>query len=278
MGQKKERMNKSFFQEMIERIKEDDVSGLAAQLAFFFLLSLFPLLIVLVTLLPYLPLSKNDIFGFIRDYAPVESMELIESNIEGIMQQNGRLLSFGVVATLWSASNGLNAVVIAFNKAYDVKENRPFWAARAMSIVLTIGMMIVFIIALLLPVFGKQIGAFLFAEFGFSDKFFRIWGVIRWVLSSVVLFFIFTILYWIAPNIKLKCLTVIPGALFATVGWIVVSVGFSYYVSNFGNFSYTYGSIGGIIVLMIWFYLTGHIIILGAEINAMISEEDPNCG
>jgi membrane protein len=139
-------------------------------------------------------------------------------------------------------------------------------------------MMIVFIIALLLPVFGKQIGAFLFAEFGFSDKFFRIWGVIRWVLSSVVLFFIFTILYWIAPNIKLKCLTVIPGALFATVGWIVVSVGFSYYVSNFGNFSYTYGSIGGIIVLMIWFYLTGHIIILGAEINAMISEEDPNCG
>ncbi|WP_240620226.1 YihY/virulence factor BrkB family protein [Peribacillus acanthi] len=279
MGVKKEWMTKSFVFELYERIKGDDVSGWAAQLAFFFLLSIFPLLIFLVTLLPYLPIHQEDILSFIRDYAPEESMKLIETNVAEIMKQNGRLLSFGVIATLWTASNGINSIIKAFNRAYDVKENRSFIVSRGLSIVLTIGMIFVFVIALLLPVFGKQIGSLIFAQFGFSDEFLQIWGTIRWLLSSIILFIVFLVLYWIAPNIKLKCLSVVPGTLFATIGWILVSYAFSYYVSNFGNYTSTYGSIGGIIVLMIWFYLTAHIIILGGEINAMVSEKkDPTCG
>lgn len=251
------------------RVEEDDVFGLAAQLAYFFLLSLFPLLIFLVTLLPYLPITQEDILNVIRDFAPGETMRLIETNIYEITQKNGKLLSFGVIATIWSASNGINAIVRAFNKAYDVKESRPFLIARGMAILFTFAMIFVFVLALLLPVFGKEIGLFLFSEFGLSSQFLAIWNMLRWLVSPLILFIVFTGLYWIAPNKKLTCISAVPGALFATVGWVLSSLAFSYYVSSFGNFSATYGSIGAIIVLMIWFYISGIIIILGGEINAI---------
>jgi membrane protein len=268
-------LNLSILFNIWNRIEEDDVSGLASQLAYFFLLSLFPLLIVVVTLLPYLPISEVDLLGVIRDFAPGESVNLIESNLNEIMaNQNGKLLSFGIIGTLWSASNGINAIVRAFNKAYDVKESRHFIVARGMSIVFTFAMIFVFILALLLPVFGREIGLFLFSEFGLSNEFLAIWNTIRWLVSSIILFIVFTVLYWMAPNKKIKCISVIRGAIFSTVGWILTSLAFSFYVGNFGNYSATYGSIGAIIVLMIWFYLSGFIIILGGEINAYYSRKE----
>lgn len=268
-------LNKSIIVDLWYRIEEDDVSGLASQLAYFFLLSLFPLLIVVVTLIPYLPISEVDFLAVIRDFAPGETIHLIESNISEIMaKQNGKLLSFGVVGTIWSASNGINAIVRAFNKAYDVKESRHFIVARGMAILFTFAMIFVFILALLLPVFGREIGLFLFSEFGLSNEFLTIWNMIRWLVSSVILFIVFTALYWIAPNKKIKCVSVIRGAIFSTIGWVLTSLAFSYYVSNFGNYSATYGSIGAIIVLMIWFYLSGFIIILGGEINAYYSKRE----
>ncbi|PLS14730.1 ribonuclease [Bacillus sp. M6-12] len=264
--------------ELIRRIHEDDVWGMAAQLAYFFLLSLFPLLLFLVTLLPYLPISPEDILAVIREYAPEDSMKLIEHNLGEIMNQNGRLLSFGAIATIWSASNGLASIVKAFNKAYDVKESRHFLLARAMSILLTFAMVFVFVIALLLPVFGMQIGVFLTSAYGFTDEFLQIWNAMRWLISFMLLFMVFTVLYWIAPNVKQKCRHVLPGAAFASVGWNFVSLAFAYYVESYGNYSATYGSIGGVIVLMIWFYLLGIIIIFGGEINAMSSaRRNPNC-
>ncbi|MDZ5473534.1 YihY/virulence factor BrkB family protein [Bacillus sp. 31A1R] len=275
MGQR----NSSFFPLLWKRIENDDVFGKAAQLAYFFLLSLFPLLIFLVTLLPYLPITQQDILGVIKDYAPGETMRLIETNLNDIMKtNNGKLLSFGFIATIWSASNGINAIVRAFNLAYEVEENRPFLIARGMAILLTFGMILVFIVALLLPVFGKQIGLFLFSEFGLSSQFLAVWNTLRWLVSAVILFVVFVGLYWFAPNKKFKCIRSIPGAIFATVGWSLTSLAFSYYVNNFGNYTATYGSIGAIIVLMIWFYITGVIIILGGVINALISKiRDSSC-
>lgn len=251
------------------RVHNDDVFGLAAQLAYFFLLSLFPLLLFLVTLVPYLPITVDDILSVLRDFAPGDTMALIESNINQLSEKNGKLLSFGIIATIWSASNGINAVVRAFNKAYDVDESRSFFVARGMAMLLTIGMIIVFVIALLLPVFGRQIGKFLFNVFGLSEHFITVWHMLRWLVSPLILFIIFIGLYWFAPNKKLTCISVIPGALFATLGWILTSLAFSYYVSNFGNYSATYGSIGAIIVLMVWFYLSGIIILIGGQINAI---------
>ncbi|RFU63175.1 YihY/virulence factor BrkB family protein [Bacillus sp. V59.32b] len=274
----KEWLMRSFFVNLVKRVHGDDLAGLAAQLAYFFLLSLFPLLLFIISLLPYLPLSEQDILNVVRSYAPPETMQLIEKNIEEVMRGNGKLLSFAVIATIWPASNGLNAIMRAFNRAYNVKENRHFIVARGMSIILTLAMIFVFIVALLLPVFGKQIGLFLTANFGFSDEFIWIWNTFRWVISSLVVLFVLTMLYWLAPNKKMSCLSVLPGSITATIGWSLVSLGFSFYVSRFGNYATTYGSLGGIIVLMIWFYLSGYIILIGGEINAVQSERTkPDC-
>ncbi len=263
--------------ELFKRFKEDEISSLAAELAYFFLLSLFPFLIFLMNLLAYLPLSSDVVLDFVAQYAPGNTMKLIENNVRHIIEtQNVTLLSFGVIGTIWSASNGINAIVRAFNKAYQVEENRHFLVARLMSILLTFAMILVILVALLLPVFGREIGLFIFRAFGFTEVFLTIWNTIRWLLSTVILCIVFTGLYFIAPNKRMKISEAYPGALFATVGWIVVSLLFSYYVGNFGNFSVTYGSLGGVIILLIWFYLSAVIIILGGEINAILSKNSNN--
>ncbi|MFT4413866.1 YihY/virulence factor BrkB family protein [Fredinandcohnia humi] len=261
-----------FIRELYLRYHEDEVGGLSAELAYFFLLSLFPFLLFLVTLIGYFPLSQADVLEFLSQYAPEGTMELIEENLNVIIgTHNGGLLSVGIIGTIWSASNGINAVVRAFNKAYDVKESRNFFVARGISVLLTFGMIVVIIVALLLPVFGKQIGIFIFSTMGLSDEFLNIWNAIRWIMSAVILFIVFTVLYFIAPNKRLKAKEVISGAFFATFGWMFVSLAFSYYVNSFGNYTTTYGSLGAIIILMIWFYLSGMIIILGGEINAILN-------
>jgi membrane protein len=261
------------------RVDEDDLPGLSAQLAYYFLLSLFPLLIVLFTLLPYFPIPHQDMLGILRDFAPVEAMDLIEKNVKDIMNhRNGGLLSFGIIGTIWSASNGINAIVKAFNKAYNVKESRSFIVSRGMAILLTFGMIFVLILAIVLPVFGREIGVFLFSQLGYTTEFIKLWDTLSWLVSAIILFLIFTGLYWIAPNVKLKCRSAFPGAAFATVGWIVSSIGLTFYVGNISNYSLTYGSIGAIIVLMVWLYISAFIIILGGEINAFYSEKNrKNC-
>ena len=266
---------KGFSKSLFGNISSNDVTGLAAQIAYYFLLSLFPLLIFIVTLLPYLPVEQGDILGVVRDFAPGETMSMIEETLQDVMSnRNSGLLSVSIIATIWSASNGMNAIVKSLNRAYDVEETRSFIATRLMSILLTFAMILVFVIALLLPVFGKQIGLFLFSQFGFSDQFLAIWNGIRWAISPIILFIIFVGLYYFAPSKRIKCLSAFPGAIFATLGWVLVSLAFSYYVGSFGNYSATYGSIGGIIVLMIWFYLTGIIIMIGGEINALVTIKD----
>ncbi|RFB13449.1 YihY/virulence factor BrkB family protein [Bacillus sp. HNG] len=261
-----------FIKELILRYKEDEVGSLSAELAYFFLLSLFPFLIFLVTLIGYLPISQIDVLEFVAQYAPEGTVALIEENLNYIVgSQKGGLLSIGIIGTLWSSSNGINAVVRAFNKAYDVKETRNFFFTRGISILLTFGMIFVIIVALLLPVFGKQIGVFIFSSFGLSDEFLDIWNGIRWIVSAAILFIVFTFLYWVAPNRPLKIKEIISGAFFATFGWMFVSLAFSYYVNSFGHYSTTYGSLGAIIVLMIWFYLSAMIIIIGGEINAILN-------
>lgn len=257
--------------DFIERMIHAEVAGSAASLAFFFLLSLFPLLIILMTLLSYIQIDQEELLGFIRTFAPVETMNLIETNLADVMgKKSGTLLSIGIIATLWSASNGMNAIARALNKAYDVKENRPFIIARGLAIFLTFLMVFVFIVALILQVFGHEIGVFLLSFLHVPDQFLLLWTTLRWLGSSLIPFVIFLALYWIMPNRKLTINSAIPGAIFATIGWATTSLVFSYYVSNFGNYSATYGSIGAIIVLMIWFYLSGFIIIIGGELNALL--------
>ena len=269
-------VNKSmiFGKMLFKRTMEHDVSGMAAQLAFFFLLSVFPLLIFLFTLVPYLPITEDYIITYLSEYVPEESMAIITSQLDRIMTSNSTLLSVGIIGTLWTASNALNGITKAFNVAYDIVDTRKYFFTRLISMALTIGMIFVFLLALLLPVFGRQIAIYIFSYLGIDQAFLDIWDAVRWVLSTLVLFIMFLILYRVFPSVKLKRRLVLPGALFATVGWTIGSVGFSYYVNNFGNYSNTYGSLGGIIILMLWFYMLAFVIILGGEINAMGSRKD----
>lgn len=278
MGNRRAWLKWNFIKEIIKKLEADDISGLAAQLAYFFLLSMFPLFIFLFTLVAYLPYSQEEILRTLQSFAPAESMSLIEENLNEVMHGNVKLLSFSVLGTIWTASHGLNAIIKAFNRAYNVTETRSYFIARGMSIMLTFAMIFVFLFALFLPVFGKQIGMFLFSEFGISEQFIKVWNTSRWVISSSVLFIVFIMLYWIAPNKKLTCVSVLPGAVFATIGWVTVSFLFSFYVVKISNYTTTYGSLGGIIVLMVWFYLSGWIIIMGGEVNAAVGEKKkPEC-
>lgn len=267
-----------FIKNLVKRIDGNDINGVAAQLAYFFLLSLFPLLLFMVSLLSYLPLTTEDLLNVIRDFAPEQTLVMIEANLQEILSnRSGGLLSFGIIAALWSASLGMNAIMRAMNRAYDVKETRPFFITRGLSILLTIAMIIVLLIALIIPLFGEIFGIYIFSYFGISEEFVSIWNGLRWLISMIILFVVFMCLYFITPNKKIKCLTVVPGAIIATIGWAIVSFGFSYYVGNFGHYSTTYGSLGGIIVLILWFYFTGFILMIGGEVNAMLTDDQKIC-
>ncbi|WP_010097219.1 YihY/virulence factor BrkB family protein [Ornithinibacillus scapharcae] len=264
---------KLFLKKLIGRILEEEAFGLSAQLAYFFLLSLFPLLVVAITLVGYLPIDSNILIRMLSQVAPTDSMALIEQNVEQLVsQQNGQLLSIGIIGTLWAASNGINAIMRVLNNAYEVEEDRLFIVSRLIAIVLTIAMLGVLVLALLLPILGRMIGVYLFSFFGLSEDFLHVWEMLRWVFTSIVFFIVFIFLYKIAPNVKLRFRDAFWGALFSTVAWQLTSYAFSYYVSELGHYSATYGSLGAVITLMIWFYLSAFIVIVGGILNATISK------
>ena len=255
---------------LVKGIGDADVLGLAAQLSYFLLLSLFPFLLFVVTLVGYLPLNEISVVDFISDYMPTEIASFINTNVSQLLsQQNGGLLSISIVGTLWSASNGLNAITKALNKAYRVEDTRFFLISRLIAVAMTIAMVLVIIISLLLPIFGEMIGIYLFSFVGLSDEFVPIWNSLRWVVSSAAIFLVLLALYIFIPNVKVRLREVLWGALFATIGWQLISLAFSYYVNTLGNYSATYGSLGTVIILMIWFYISGIIIITGGVINAV---------
>lgn len=261
---------KGFLQDLIISVQRVDISGLGAQLGYFFLLSFFPLLIFLVTLLPYLNLRQEQVFYFLEDVMPTEVYYFIEDTlIDVLSNQNGGLLSIGILGTIWSASKGINALIKAINQSYDVNE-RSGLMNRAWSLVFTIAFVIIILIALLFPVFGKQISDLIFSYIGIEKSFESVWTIIRWLIPPVLIFIVLMAMYWIVPNTdqRLPFYSVIPGAIFTTMGWIILTYGFSFYVSHFGSFRSTYGSIGGVIVLMLWLYFTGMLIIFGGLLNA----------
>ncbi|MGC4376979.1 YihY/virulence factor BrkB family protein [Fictibacillus sp. Mic-4] len=259
---------RAFFIEFTHGMKRGDVTNLSAQLAYYFLLSLFPFLIFLLTLTGFL-ITPQEAFAFLKQFLPGISMDLIYENIKNILaERKGGLLSFGIIATIWSTSTGLNSMIRAINSAYGVEECRSFITTRLLAIFLTFGIILAIIIALALPVFGKAIEQFVLGHLNLKNHLLYNWRIFRWVISFVVISFIFTILYFFAPCKKVKFTEVWYGAVFATLAWQLVSLGFAFYVDHFANYSATYGSLGAVIVLMIWFYLMAFVIITGGVINA----------
>ncbi|WP_172251919.1 YihY/virulence factor BrkB family protein [Saccharibacillus deserti] len=252
------------------RIRDDEVSGIGAQLAYYLLLSFFPFLIFLVTLVGYVDLSIEEMLRLARQFVPQAAMNTVEGILSEVTQGGGALLSIGMIATLWTASRGINAVIKGLNKAYDVEENRKFWQIRLVSMLSTLVLGVVLLVSVLLLVFGSWIGGQLNRLLSYPPGFERMWSLIQYSIPLVVLVAVFSALYWIAPNRQIRLREAVPGAVFATVGWILTSLAFSFYVNNFGNFTKTYGSLGGIIILLTWLYLSSIILIVGGEINATL--------
>ncbi|MEG0261101.1 MAG: YihY/virulence factor BrkB family protein, partial [Lysinibacillus sp.] len=238
------------------------------------LLSFFPLLIFLVTLLPFLNLQVEQIYDFLQNVMPESVYGFIESTLAEILtSRNGGLLSIGVLATIWSASKGINALMRALNTAYDTKGRRGIFD-WVLSLVFTIALVCVIAIALVLPVFGQQIGMIMFSFIGVEESFIILWHNIRWTMPPILIFLVLYSLYWLVPNTdpRLNLYSVWPGTLFSTIAWLVLTYGFSFYINHFGNYSATYGSIGGVIILMLWLYFTGMILIFGGLLNAAMQK------
>ncbi|WP_164491594.1 YihY/virulence factor BrkB family protein [Staphylospora marina] len=265
-------MVSSFFRELKVRLWEYRVLDLSAQLAYYFLLSFFPFLLLAVTMLAYLPVSSLEVLSAIEPYTPPEAYEFLRDSLTEVLdERRGGVLSFSLVVTVWLALNAFHSVIRILDGAYGVKTDRPFWKEAMLGFFLMVGLLVGLAVTLALSVFGKMVGEHVFRWFGVSAWFYgAAWPWIRWVLSSFTLLMVFLVLYTLAPNTRVTVRQALPGSLFATFGWQVSSWGFSYYVTKITDYSFVYGNLGTIIILVIWFYLTALVLILGGLINASL--------
>lgn len=262
---------KSYAKEFLSKFKEDNATILAAAQAYYYLLAIVPLLILLLSILPYLNIDPQRVMEFLGTILPGEVAATFEENIVSVVTTpSGGLLTFGILGTLWSASNAVSAFIKATNEAYDVEETRSFIKQKGLAILLTLFMLIAVIVALVLPIFGGTIIDLISSTLNLPSQTEILFQVLRWVISIAVMSIVLAFMYKFAPNKDFPFKEVFVGALIATVLWQLVSLGFSFYVSNFGSYSATYGSLGGLVVLILWFFLTGLILVIGAEINAII--------
>ncbi len=256
------------------RFQLHEVPALGAQMSYYLILAFFPFLIFLLILLSFTPITGDLALADLSRLLPSSSYKIIAEVVEQTLAaKRHTLLSFGLIFTLWSASSGVNAIIRGVNKAYDEPETRSFWMITGISLLFTIGLVIVIILSLTLMVLGKFLGLMFFNYFGFSSLFSASWGVFRFSLPLIVMLMVFAFFYRVAPNRKIAFTEVLPGAIFSTLGWVATSWAFSYYVNNFANYSRTYGSLGGIIVLLLWLYLSSIIILLGGELNAILHKK-----
>ncbi len=253
--------------------QDDDMNTYAAALTYRFLLALFPFIIFLLTLLEALNLER--FFTWLLDQARAALAADAYSQVEQIIAQirvgaGGGLLSFGLIAALWAASAGVRSTMHALNVAYDVKEERTVWKQYVMSLVFTVGLAAMIIAAVALMLFGPQSMQWLADQAGLGDVFVTLWNWLRIPAAIVLMMLAVALIYYFFPNVDQPFRIVSPGSVFAVLAWLVATIGFSIYVSNFGNYNATYGSLGGIIALMFYFFISAATLLLGAEVNAVL--------
>ncbi|ABR50340.1 putative ribonuclease BN [Alkaliphilus metalliredigens QYMF] len=256
---------------LYNQFDKDEVPALGAQISYYLILSFFPFLIFLIVLIGYIPLTEERTLYELALILPHDAYSLVEEIIlEITTADNTTLISFGMLGTLWTASRGTSAMIRGMNKAYNVKEDRPFWKVAGMGVIFTIGLAFMILFSLTLLVFGQLLGEMLINQLNLSTLLEPTWRLVRYGVALLALFSTFTLLYLFGPNYHLKLKNIYWGALFSTVGWVVISLGFAYYVNNFGNYTRVYGSIGGVMILLIWLYLSSLIVLMGAEVNSTI--------
>jgi membrane protein len=261
-----------FIDQLYCRFQDDDVSALGAQLTYYLILAFFPFLILLMTIISYTPVTSEDILKGVSPVLSNTTYKIIEDFVNEILASGSRtLLSIGMIGTIWASANGVMAIVKGLNKAYDEEENRPFWKIIGIAILFTLALGFMILLSFALLVFEKKVGEQLFELFHFPNNFDAIWNFIKYGIPLAIMLVVFVFLYLFAPNRRLSVREVIPGAIFSTVGWVIISILFAFYVDRWDTYTRSYGSLGGIIVLLIWLYFSSVIILLGGEINATLA-------
>ena len=261
-----------FAKSLYHRFKSDEVPAIGSQLAYHLLLAFFPFLIFLVTLSGYIPYIDIKLLNELSKVLPPKTYDMVVSIIEETLRQrSGTLLSFGMIATLFIASNGLSSLIKGLNKAYRQKETRPLWKVKGLSVVYTLGLALIIVFIFVLVIFGQEVGRFVFDLLDSPVSFKTTWNFLRYIVSVIAVISVLVSIYMFFPNKRLGIKEVLPGSIFSTFAWLLISEALSLYVSSFSNIARTYGSIGGIIVLMIWLYWSGIILIMGGEINATLA-------
>jgi membrane protein len=253
--------------------KEDNLTDWAAALTYYGILSIFPMLLVLVSILGLLGDSATQpLLDNLGKVAPGPAQEIFTSAIKNLRQNEGAagiLFVAGLAAALWSASGYVGAFMRASNAIYDVEEGRPFWKTLPTRILLTLVLVVLLAISAVAVVLTGGLAREVGRVIGIGDTAVTVWDIAKWPALLLVISVMFAILYWAAPNVKqpgFRWLT--PGGLLAVVLWIVASAAFAFYVANFDSYNKTYGALGGAIIFLVWLWFSNIAILLGAEFDA----------
>lgn len=258
-----------YLSEIKKQISKSPILDLSAQLAYYFLISFFPFLLLLFSLIGYLSLHSGDVVKIIHSYLPSLSNKILKTNLDMILDKESLgLFSFSLIATLYLASVAFHSLIRVLDSVYNVRKSRTLWREWVMGVFLMLGLLFGLVLSLVLSVFGDVI----------SNSFFQIqptrwgafWTFARWAISSFILIGLFLCLYVFAPNVKVFVRDAIPGSIFATFAWQISSLLFSYYI-DFVDYSYLYGQLASAMILVGWFYWSSLVLVIGGLINSVFT-------
>ena len=257
---------------------DDDVIDLAAQLSYYFFLALFPAILFVFALASFFPLGNvtDDVGRALGPFVSPQVLDLIQEQMRRLANnENGGLLTVGVAGALWSSSAALVSIVGALNRAYDIEEGRPWWKVRLVAIGLTLSVAVTVLIAFSLVLIGPAVAEKLGDVTGWGAPFKWTWLVLQWPLVFLLVTVAIGLLYYFGPDAEQDWAWLTPGAVFATILWLSASLLFKVYVANFTDYEGTYGTVGAVIVVLLWLYVSGIAILAGAELNSEIEHASP---
>jgi len=257
----------------------DDVLNLAAQQAYYFFFALFPALLAMISIASFFPVENlmDEIVRRLGQVAPPDVIKIVTEQITKIAGSNaGGLLTFAFVLTLWSSSAAVMSMTTTLNAAYDITESRPWWKVRLVAVGLTVGLAVFILASMTLIIAGPGLAERVANSMHLGNAFKWTWLTLQWPLVFVLVATAIAMVYYFAPDAEQEWVWITPGSLLATGLWVVVSLGFRMYLARFDTYNVeTYGTIGGVMVLLLWFYLSGVAILIGAELNAEIEHASP---
>jgi len=261
-----------------KEIVADDLPNLAAQQAYYFFFALFPALLTFISIASFFPIHDRvgEVVTVLERFAPPEALTIITDQISKISQSDhGGILTVAFLLTVWSSSGAMVSIISTLNTAYDITEGRALWRVRLIAVSLTLGLALFIVVSIGLVLAGPTLAEHLARTMHLGSAFKWAWWILQWPIIFALVATAIGLVYYFAPDAVQDWIWITPGSVLATLLWVIASLGLKLYLSYFGNYNETYGTLGGFIVLLTWFYLSGLAILIGAELNAEIEHASP---